>query len=166
MCSMQSVVIFSPASMRLRHEGESFERFRRRATHFSPRPVSAAISAWLMPSAMRLPTSVDSSSGSASLRCKFSMNVMRRACASSMPVKTSHGTVSSPATVAALTRRCPAMTMYFCVITSPGMTTIGSMMPTVAIDAARSATDSGVISPRGFHGAGTSCLGSMSRRTR
>ena len=92
------------------------------------------------------------------------MNVMRRAVASSTPFRMSHGTRSSPATFAAASLRCPAISVA---PPSPSaIATRGWITPSDAMDAARSATLSGVIFARGFHGAGFSWPTAISRLSR
>ena len=82
----------------------------RRHTHFSPRPVSAAICSIVMPSSVNPLMSSASINGSTSLRCRLSISVIRFAVWMSTSI-TSTGIESSPAWTHATNRRLPAITM-------------------------------------------------------
>ena len=92
------------------------------------------------------------------------MNVMRFAVASSRPSRASHGMVFSPASFAATRRRCPAISVRLPL--GSIMHTTGCIIPSVLMLAARSATLSGVILPRGFHAATCTLPTSTSMRRR
>ena len=160
----------APTSARRRRpwaaaRSDTFAAARPARTCSTGRPTRPAIRSGVQPS------NIDSCSYPAassrpvrSRRCRFSAS-MSAICSADLPAysaRTSHGTVASPASIAAARRRWPNSSM--CPPASVGVTISGSSTPT-----ARMLSVSSVRSPRsvrGLCGLSSSCRGSSSSSTR